>query len=202
MNTAPTRAFKAWKWTALVSGVAIYLALFRELGLGQIWLGAIYLDEFLHYMAGVLSAVLIVLAVFVQRQSRTRIGRWYMWANVAMICSIFWVNELGYTLFVILVPRVIHDVTAFSVYITHDTNRNRGEPKNAVYRATRFTRLPPVILLPLLSIGLAYGLTVNEQYPLALILITTMNFLHYYFEGFIWRGPNPHRQHCSFRKEW
>lgn len=202
MNTAPSRAFKAWKWIALVAGVALYLAVFRELGLGQVWLGSIYLDQFLAYLGGALSVVLVCLSVYVHRQSRTRIGRWYMWANVAMIGTVFWVNELGYTLFVVLIPRIIHDITAFSVYITHDMNRNRAEPRNAVYRAARFTRLPPIVLLPLLSIGIAYGLTVNERYPLAAVVITTITFLHYYFEGFIWRGPNPHRQNCSFRKEW
>jgi hypothetical protein len=201
MNTAPSRAFKAWKWIALAAGVALYLAVFRELGLGRIWLGGIYLDQFLAYVAGVLSAVLVILGVYVHRQSRTRVGRWYMWANVAMLGAIFWVNELGYALFVILIPRVIHDITAFSVYITHDTNRNRGEPRNAVYRLARVTRLPPIVLLPVLSIALAYGLTVNQQYPLAIVVITTLSFLHYYFEGFIWRGPNPHRRHCGFRKD-
>ena len=206
MNMAPTRGFKAWKWVALVAGVALYLAVFRELGLGQVWLGSIYLsiylDEFLAYLAGALSVVLVFLGVSLHRQSRTRVGRWYMWANVAMIGTVFWVNELGYTLFVVLIPRVIHDITAFTVYITHDSNRNRGEPKNAVYRAARFTRLPPIVLLPLLSIGIAYVLTINERYALAAIVITTITLLHYYFEGFIWRGPNPHRQQCSFRKEW
>jgi hypothetical protein len=206
MNTAPSRAFKAWKWIALASGVALHLSIFHELGLGQVWLGSwlgpIYLDQFLAYVAGALSAVLVFLGVYVHRQSRTRIGRWYMWANVAMLGSIVWVNELGYTLFVIFIPRIIHDITAFSVYITHDTNRNRGEPRNAVYRVARFTRLPPLVLLPLLSIGIAYVLTINERYALAAIVISTITFLHYYFEGFIWRGPNPHRQHCSFRKEW
>jgi hypothetical protein len=186
--------------------VALHLSIFHELGLGQVWLGSwlgpIYLDQFLAYVAGALSAVLVFLGVYVHRQSRTRIGRWYMWANVAMLGSIFWVNELGYTLFVIFIPRIIHDITAFSVYITHDTNRNRGEPRNAVYRVARFTRLPPLVLLPLLSIGIAYVLTINERYALAAIVISTITFLHYYFEGFIWRGPNPHRQHCSFRKEW
>jgi hypothetical protein len=206
MNTAPSRVFKAWKWIALAAGVAIYLAVVREVGLGKVWLGSIhlsmYLDEFMAYVAGVLSAILVVLGVYVHRQSRTRIGRWYMWANVAMLGSIFWVNELGYTLFVVLIPRIIHDVTAFSVYITHDANRNRTEPRNAVYRAARFTRLPPIVLLPLLSIAIAYGLTVNEHYAPAAFVIFTITFLHYYFEGFIWRGPNPHRQNCSFRKEW
>ena len=201
MNMAPSRAFKAWKWIALASGVSINLAVFHEIGLGQVWLGGIYLDQFLAYLGGVLSVVLVFLGMYLHRQSRTRIGRWYMWANVAMLGSIFWVNELDYTLFVILIPRIVHDITAFSVYITHDTNRNRSEPRNAVYRAARFTRLPPMVLLPLLSIGIAYVLTINERYPLAAIVITTITFLHYYFEGFIWRGPNPHRQHCSFRKE-
>lgn len=110
------------------------------------------------------------------------------------------IQEVGYSLFVILIPRVIHDVTAYIVYITHDRNRNKHEPVNSIYRLTSFTRLSPVILLPLLSIGFAFVLTSYRQYALISILILTMSFLHYYFEGFIWRGANPHRRYVNFRR--
>ena len=107
-------------------------------------------------------------------------------------------NHIGYTLFVILIPRVIHDLTAYTVYITHDRNRNRQGRINPLYRLTGGGRLSPLLLLPALSIAIAFVLSSHQHYPVISIAILTVSFLHYYFEGFIWRGPNPHRNYVNF----
>lgn len=95
-------------------------------------------------------------------------------------------------------PRVIHDLTAFAVYITHDTNRDR--PRNRVYRITRFTRLPPAVLLPALSVGIAYTMTSHRDWAAVNIAVIALSFLQHYMEGIIWRGPNPHRGQIAFRR--
>src|SRR5690606_24181446 len=89
-------------------------------------------------------------------------------------------------------------VTAYMVYVTHDRNRNGEAPVNGLYQLASFTRLSPVILLPLMSVGIAYLLTSCQHYVLVSILVLTVSFLHYYFEGFIWRGGNPHRRYVTF----
>ena len=86
------------------------------------------------------------------------------------------------------------------VYITHDRNRNKHKPINSIYRLTHFTRLSPIILLPLMSIGIAFMLTSYRHYALISILVLTVSFLHYYFEGFIWRGANPPRRYVNFKR--
>ena len=51
--------------------------------------------------------------------------------------------------------------------------------------------------------GLATGICsagVNVGGVLVAVVALTVTFLHYYFEGFIWRNPNPHRQHLAFRR--
>lgn len=200
MGTPPSRTYRLWKWLLIIAGVAIYMNVYGERYLGNIWLGNVSLYDALTYTAALISAALIVLAIRLTPTSRHRIGVWYLWGNVALILSTLLIQEVGYSLFVILIPRVIHDVTAYIVYITHDRNRNKHEPVNSIYRLTSFTRLSPVILLPLLSIGFAFVLTSYRQYALISILILTMSFLHYYFEGFIWRGANPHRRYVNFRR--
>jgi hypothetical protein len=200
MSTAPTVLFRWWKWFSIGAGLALYVALYGQSQFPHVALGTVRLGDLLAYFAGAMSLAVVALAIPLTRQSRTKIGTWYLWANVAMIVSAAAINSAGYTLFVILVPRIIHDVSAFIVYITHDTNRNRSQQHNALYRSTRLLRLPPILLLPAASIAIACVLTVNQHYTLVNVFILTVSFLHYYFEGFIWRGANPHRRHMSFRR--
>lgn len=200
MGTPPSRTYRLWKWLLVLAGMAIYMNVYGERYLGNIWLANVSLYDALTYATALISAALIVLALRLTPTSRHRIGVWYLWGNVALILSTLLIQEIGYSLFVILIPRVIHDVTAYIVYITHDRNRNKHEPVNSIYRLTRFTRLSPVILLPLMSIGIAFLLSSCHQYVLISILVLTVSFLHYYFEGFIWRGASPHRRHVNFRR--
>ncbi|WVM89040.1 hypothetical protein UMZ34_24770 [Halopseudomonas pachastrellae] len=61
------------------------------------------------------------------RLTEGRLGRAYLWANALLLLSALVIDRLGYTLFVILMPRLIHDLTAYSVYVTHDRNRNQSD---------------------------------------------------------------------------
>ncbi|WP_373188000.1 hypothetical protein [Halopseudomonas sp.] len=202
MGTAPTRTFKFWKWTSILAGFAIYINVYGQQFIpgSAIRVGGVALTivELFTWIAALLCAAQLVLALRLAPTSRHRMGVWYLWSNVALIISALLINHLGYTLFVILIPRVIHDLTAYTVYITHDRNRNRHGPVNLFYRLTGFSRLSPLLLLPALSIAIAFVLSSQQHYPVISIAILTMSFLHYYFEGFIWRGPNPHRNYVNF----
>lgn len=200
MGMPPSRAFKAWKWLSIFAGFALYTIVYGRGPLGNFSIAGVTLYEALTYGAAMLCAALIVAAIRVSGQARYAIGIWYLWGNVALILSAFLVLELGYTVFVILMPRVIHDLTAFSVYITHDSNRNRDRPRNLLYRVTRFTGLPPAVMLPVLSLGIAYAMTANRHLLAVNVAIIAISFLHYYMEGFIWRGPSPHRAQIAFRR--
>lgn len=200
MGTAPTRLFKAWKWLAIFSAFMVYVTVYASSYLGYEAFGSLSWYEVLVWSAALMCAAVVVLAFRLSPTSRFAIGRWYLWGNVAMLVSTLIVNEIGYTVFVILIPRVIHDVTAYMIYISHDNNRNRSGPVNLIYRMTHFTRLPPIVLLPVLSVLIAFALTHFMSYQIVAVLALTVTFLHYYFEGFIWRNPNPHRQHLAFRR--
>ncbi|MFN3580687.1 MAG: hypothetical protein ACK4VV_09475 [Pseudomonas sp.] len=200
MGIPPGRTFKYWKWISVFAGFAIYINVYGEQYMGHFDLGGLSLYDLLTYTAALLCAAQLVLAIRLTPQAKHRIGVWYLWGNVALLLSALLINEIGYTLFVILIPRIIHDVTAYMVYITHDRNRNKTQPVNLIYRITHFSRLSPILLLPILSVLIAFILTSHQHYPIISIAILTVSFLHYYFEGFIWRGPNPHRQYVNFRR--
>jgi len=200
MDAPPSPVFRLWKWLAVLTGFAIYINVYGKTYLGEVMLGPVSVYQVTTLVAVGLCAAVIVLAIRLTGDARHRIGTWYLWGNVALLGSALLINEIGYTLFVILVPRVIHDVTAYIIYVTHDGNRNRTRPVNLLYRLTRFSRLPPLLLLPAVSILIAYALTTHQHLPLVNVAVLTISFLHYYYESFIWRGASPHRQYVPFRR--
>lgn len=202
MGIAPSRTFKCWKWASVLAGFAIYTNVYGEqfITTSPFNIGGfeISIFEVLDWVAALFCAALLLLAWRLAPTSRHRVGVWYLWSNVALVISALLINHLGYTLFVILIPRIVHDLTAYTVYITHDRNRHREGRVNGLYRLTGFSHLSPVLVLPALSVAIAFLLSSHQHYPIISIAILTVSFLHYYFEGFIWRGPNPHRHYVSF----
>lgn len=131
------------------------------------------------------------------KAAKNRLGIWYLWSNVAMVFACFIAVWFNYYAFVIVIPRVIHDITAFIVYATHDNNRNKDKPVNIFYRLTAFTRLPPWILCPIIAIAIAYPM-VHFKSQILTFIVFTLIYFHYYFENIIWRGNSLHRQQVSF----
>ena len=200
LGTRPDRLYRFWKWLAILAGFAIYINVYGMRFLGEWQVAGVSGYQLMSALGSGLCAAVVVLSWRLARRAKPGIGRWYLWANAAMLVSALLINEAGYTLFVILIPRVIHDLTAYSVYITHDRNRNRSGAGNLYYRLTRASSWSPFIVLPLVSLLIAYALTSYQNYPWVNIAILTISFLHYYYEGFIWRGPNPHRQYVAFKR--
>jgi len=200
LGARPDRLYNCWKWLAILAGFAIYINVYGTRFLGQWTVAGINGYQLMSALAAALCAAVVVLSWRLARRAAPGIGRWYLWANAAMLVSALLINEAGYTLFVILIPRVIHDLTAYSVYITHDRNRNRSGAGSLCYRLTHASAWSPFIVLPLTSLLIAYALTSHQHYPWVNITILTVSFLHYYYEGFIWRGPNPHRQYVAFKR--
>jgi hypothetical protein len=128
-----------------------------------------------------------------------RAAVWSLWANSCMNTSAYALVLLDYTFLAVLVPRLIHDASGHIVYVTHDCNRNHPAPKNLVYNWLRFTRLPPVILCPLVSVAIGTFISFsNSSYLFFYCLQVTTPYLHYYLEAFIWKRDTPHRRHVAW----
>lgn len=196
----PDRVFRLWKWVAIIAGIAIYLNVYGGQFLGRVQLAGTDAYALLGGVAAVLCTVLLLLSWLLARQCAGRLGRWYIWANGALLVSALVINQLGYTLLVILMPRLIHDLTAFSVYITHDRNRRVQMRSGWLYRWLPASGVAPFVVLPVASIAIAWLLNTHQQHALIGIAILLVSFMHYYWEGFVWRGESPLRQHVRFRR--
>jgi hypothetical protein len=109
--------------------------------------------------------------------------------------------------FLIAKPTIVHDITAYIIYSTHDKNRNMNTKHNFIYRLISLLPLPltlknkvlsPLILCPVISIFLTYPLTHNNNH-IASYIVILLSLLHFHFESFLWKKGNPHRRCISFK---
>lgn len=126
------------------------------------------------------------------RQSKTVAGARYIAANSAMIVICYGLALARLPFFVILIMRVVHDVTAFYFYISHNANRNRERHLNLISRLRKWVRLPEYVFTPLMGVLCTFLATVvlGEGILFAIIFL---GLLHYYWEGVMWKQGSPHR---------
>ena len=107
--------------------------------------------------------------------------------------------QVEYVFFAFFSLRFVHDVTAFTFYIVHDSNRNATSFQNSFYALFKKSRLPFLILVPVVSIGLALLLRIYVGDTItAIAIFATLGFIHYLVEGVIWKRHSIHREHISF----
>ena len=166
--------------------------------------------------AGILTAALVLNALYCQRYARSGLGKTFLWANVFLVVSSFYLYVESYYFFAILIPRLVHDATAYIFYVTHDYNKHAVEPKNALYRWTKRYSLSVFIVLPVLSFFIAFVLQAYGDMAVAWLTqavfgveirkVVTLGVLgyfalmHYYSEAITWKAGSPYRQFISFSK--
>jgi hypothetical protein len=138
-----------------------------------------------------------VLALQIVRHSKTHLGKvYFMGTHIIPILGVFYAAT-GYPILALIVPRVIHDLTAYTYYITHDNNRFKQKQTNVIYKTTSSFRLPIFLASPIISIALAYAI-VQLNSTAILSVLTCVFFLHYYTESFIWKNDTLHRMHIGY----
>ena len=177
-----TTAFLWWKWLTVILftfGVTLILGPWMN------WVGAPMLG---------LTTLLTVTAV---QQARHPVGRHYLWATQAMSISAALLSAGGYVFFSILIPRVVHDITAWVFYLTHDHNRNRATLHNGLYRLFRFSRLPTGVIVVSLAVAvnLIFEQGLGSWYH---AIIIPISLFHYYSESFMWKRNSIHRRQVRF----
>lgn len=186
--------FLIWKWLGITVGFLIYAALYPSYYEGQ------NLSTWFIRVAQVLIPVWCFFAWRVGRQTRSRVGLVYVWANQGMIVLAILFFEMGYPFFSILVPRVVHDVTAFLFYTVHDYNRNSQGVKNKLFHLS-FGR-PALVpyLTGLLAIAVAMPFTIFEtSHVLIAYIVYVVSTFHYFTESFAWRLNSIHRRSIFFQ---
>jgi len=206
----PAWAFYLLLWLSVAAGFFIYVGIFlkNSLDVQQV--------EWLKEFAGGLCIVLLCSAVFCQRYVASVFGKCFLWANILLVLTSFYLYLHQYYFLAILVPRLVHDTTAYIFYVTHDYNKHHLRPKNTIYRCAAYFNLPIFIVLPLISFVLAfvlqaYGDSVvnmisnlffgtNIRKAVTVGFLGYLGLMHYYTEAFTWKNDSPYRQFIAFTK--
>ena len=206
----PTWAFYWMLWLSVTAGIFIYMGIFLKNSLDvqqAVWIELI---------AGTLTIGLILSSVLCQRYVSSQFGKYFLWANTLLIVSSFYFYTQQYYFLAILVPRLVHDATAYVFYVSHDYNKHHQVPQNILYKYAVRCNLHVFVVLPLISFSLTYLLQaygdawVNiitqflfgaEIYKaITLGLIGYLSLMHYYTESFTWQANSPYRRYIRFSK--
>jgi len=206
----PDWAFYLLLWLSVIAGLLVYIGIFLKNSL------TIEQVTEIKTIAGSLCIALLLSAVYCQRYVNTAFGRWFLWSNVLLVLSSFFLYVQQYYFLAILVPRLVHDATAYVFYVTHDYNKHHQTPQNFIYQAAKRCRLSIFVVLPLLSFLLAFVLQaygdhivsyltqvifgVEIRKAVTLGLLGYLALMHYYTEAFTWKQGSPYRQFISFTK--
>ena len=180
-----------WRYINIIIGLYLYFLIYPPIALPM-----------LNHYAGVVLIPLFVLSILLtlsfSLHSKTREGKYYALGTASIAGVTIFAFFMGYPFFAATTLRIVHDITAFIFYVTHDRNRNRETMHNMLYRIL----LPDKRLLlwgiPLIAILLTYivqgGGTTTAIQAFFLISVT-----HFYIEGFMWKTGSPHRREIAFQ---
>lgn len=206
----PDRDYNVVLWLSVAAGLCVYIGIFLRQGLTADQTG------WLKVVATLLCLALTVSTIKAQHHVHTSFGRWFLWSNVLLVLSSFYLYVQQYYFLAILVPRFVHDATAYVFYVSHDYNKHHAQPKNFIYRYAERCGVHVFVVLPVISFVLAfvlqaYGDTVvnaitqlffgTEFYRVITVgLLGYLALMHYYTEAFTWKGNSPYRQFITFKK--
>lgn len=206
---------KPWQfWSQLLlsvgSGLLVYIGIFMK--------NSLIPDQVLLIKQAtlMLCVLLLISTLICHRTVPTLFGKIFLWANAALIFSAFYLFSEQYYFLAILVPRLVHDATAYIFYLAHDYNRHHQHPKNFIFRVAKKMHLSIFVVLPLISFGLAfilqqygdYAINIISQFlfgaeirkAITLVVLGYLSLMHYYTESFTWKAGSPYRYYITFSK--
>jgi len=206
----PSWAFYLLLWLSVAAGLVVYIGIFLKNSLDA------QQTEWIKQIASLLCAGLFLSAIYCQRYVTTAFGKWFLWSNIFLVLSSFYLFLQQYYFLAILVPRLVHDATAYIFYVTHDYNRHHNHPQNFIYRYAAHWNLNIFIVLPVCSFALAFVLqaygdnivsAITELFfgveihkAITLGLLGYFALMHYYTEAFTWKQESPYRRFIAFSK--
>ena len=187
INRESSRIYTIWSWLFLIISLVI------AFGVGYFHADTLIVPrQTLLFTLSVLLSLFSVFSVICLMRLENRQGKLFLAANVALVLTAVLALYTGFPLFVILLPRIVHDTTAFIIYINHETNRSTPRRKLFLYRA--IPSLP--IWATLLTFSLLWGaaLTYSGTWITVWIAIG-LALVHYLTEAFTWRHGSLHRKY-------
>jgi hypothetical protein len=184
------RLFHAWSWLTIVITTMMYLTLGVPELVGPI------LTQWAYQVSVVFLAILGLLSLFLAHRSKSASARFYIGMTWLMLVASYSLLVLGYLFLAIIMIRVIHDVTAFLFYITHEINRNQTTVQNWLYRLV--PGIPKALYVVVPALGVGVGLALRESVTSAEAIFIVSMFLalvHYYLESIMWKRDSLHRKY-------
>ncbi len=199
LKRAPDRAFQWWRWLSISGASLMYLQVYYPPindylpeGSSMDVLGTLLL-------LASLPPGLVMLARVMRMEGPSVTSKAYFVSTFLMIAVAAGFYHTGYLFFMFLIPRFVHDATAFTVYAVHDHNRNIEVRHNLIYRVLKPLHIPPAVLCLPVGIAIAYVFSSNEASSVvAAACVSVFSFLHYYMEGHMWKRGTLHRQYAPF----
>ncbi len=178
-----------WAWFLIAGSASIYIIM-------QPAFVPMEYQPLLLILAQVALVLAAVTTIRLILQTKNSLGVLYVLATMAMAVVSYWMLMMGYEFLSVLVVRIVHDVTAFIFYITHEMNNNQSSINNVLYRHIPLLPWSLVIIVPLLAIII--GLTIRTLFTDPMVLLgvaMTVSFTHYYLECIMWKRGAIHREH-------
>lgn len=206
----PSWAFYLLLWLSVAAGIFVYVGIFLKNTLDA------QQTEWVKHAAAGLCIGLALSTVLCQRYATTLFGKLFLWANTLLVLSSFYFYSQQYYFLAILVPRLVHDATAYVFYVTHDYNKHHSHPGNFIYRYAARCNVHVFVVLPVLSFALAFALQnygddavnlitiylfdVKFRKVITVGLLGYLALMHYYTEAFTWKQGSPYRRFIAFTK--
>ncbi len=190
-------AFHVWQVCGFTAGTLAFLILYRGAHWNHRWVTMGRLGVV------VLGACVAATALLLTSRVSSREGRVWVVLNTALVLVSALMILIGYPFFTVLIPRIIHDTTAFKVYALHERNRAVAEGRGVI-RALIIGGgaacglaflLERVLDRPFVSIGGWFGLNLSQ--PASLYIAGFLGLLHYCSEASTWRSGSPYRRHFA-----
>ncbi len=158
MRAPRTSLFQVWRWSSTLVAVGVYILAYGGWLLGNRQITGMAMAQWIDYGIVFFLVGAIAFGLWQALYSQTQLGKQYLYANLAMLVAIYLALKLDYLIVAIIIPRFVHDITAFVIYSVHDHNRNRQQSHNLIYRALRFIPISPLLLCIPLAILVANGI--------------------------------------------
>lgn len=116
----------------------------------------------------------------------------YLLATQAMLVTSFTCFVTGYALLGVLIPRIVHDCTAFILYTSHDSIHTLNSQNNVIYEKFHIKGKHVFWFLPLASVILTVFLNMTG------FVMITITYFHYFAEKTAWSRQSIHRSIIKF----
>ena len=206
----PVKTFYLQLWLSVIAGILIYLGIFLKNSLST------EQAKLTLQLSAILCLLLLASTWHAQKYVDNRLGLYFLWANASLVFSSWYLYSQHFYFLAILIPRLVHDITAYSFYVSHDVNRQGRQADNSIYQLAKTCHFPVAMVLPVSSFILtylfqAYGddmvnffmqtLFSTQIYKaVTLGLIGYLALMHYYTEAFVWSAGSPLRRYIRFAK--